>query len=650
MTSLICKVCGGKVSLIDDTHGICEYCDTKVTLPKIDDDKRVGMYNRGTHFRQSGDFDRAYSAYENIIAEDPTDAEAHWSLALCRYGIEYVKDPATGRHIPTCSRLDTTSILADIDYQAALEYAPNEEARDGYRAAAREIAAIQERFLAISQNEAPYDVFICFKAEEDWGERTRGSVVAQDIYGLLEKEGLRTFFSRITLEDKLGSEYEPYIYAALNSAKVMLVVTNDAAHLKARWVENEWKRYMAIMSRDPSKVLIPVCVDMAPGELPAEFGRFQAQDWSKIGAAQDLVRGVKKICGKLPTQTTVIQQAAHSVNVDNLLVAVQRAIEDEDYKQALKVTNQVLAEDPDNGKAHYYFLLASNEVSVLEALDEETDWSNDSKFKRAMQYATPETKELLEGFFVNRKNEKIYRSACFAAEENQQSRAAKLFASIPGYKDADERQARAIAVYEKQKIHAAATSQFDKEVGNKHDYLYRELLKRHPDLARRYNSLRITADKDDWTEGVGVHIMSLAILILCIIMPFDPTSGFSPIAAAVLASIVFHTRLDIDFGLIKSIAITFGFLVVLGLATVFLESIPVLQFLVIIALGSVFYLIDLFQRIRAGKVKSATKALQKLRMNEIEPKLGEIRRDLLSKYTEISDEGYAKHLVGQLKF
>ena len=46
------------------------------------------------------------------------------------------------------------------------------------------------------------------------------SVIAQDVYDALTEKGYRVFFSRITLEDKLGTEYEPYIFAALNSAKV----------------------------------------------------------------------------------------------------------------------------------------------------------------------------------------------------------------------------------------------------------------------------------------------------------------------------------------------------------------------------------------------------------------------------------------------
>ena len=40
----------------------------------------------------------------------------------------------------------------------------------------------------------------------------------------LVEKGYRVFFARITLEDVAGTEYEPYIFAALNSAKVMVVL------------------------------------------------------------------------------------------------------------------------------------------------------------------------------------------------------------------------------------------------------------------------------------------------------------------------------------------------------------------------------------------------------------------------------------------
>jgi hypothetical protein len=67
------------------------------------------------------EFDKALAAYESILDEDNSNAEAHWGVALCRYGIEYVEDPRTHERIPTCHRAQFSSILADADYLAALE-------------------------------------------------------------------------------------------------------------------------------------------------------------------------------------------------------------------------------------------------------------------------------------------------------------------------------------------------------------------------------------------------------------------------------------------------------------------------------------------------------------------------------------------------
>jgi hypothetical protein len=143
---------------------------------------------------------------------------------LCRYGIEYVEDPRTHERIPTCRRAQFEPILSDPDYLAALENAPDEYTKSLYEDEAKKISKIQKGILAISKKEKPYDVFICYKETTDGGSRTKDSTIAQDIYYQLTKEGYKVFFSRITLENKPGQEYEPYIFSALNSARVMLAV------------------------------------------------------------------------------------------------------------------------------------------------------------------------------------------------------------------------------------------------------------------------------------------------------------------------------------------------------------------------------------------------------------------------------------------
>ena len=77
--------------------------------------------------------------------------------------------------------------------------------------------------------------------------------MAQDLYYQLVQEGYKVFFSRITLEDKIGMAYEPYIFAALNSAKVMVVVGTKPEYFNAVWVKNEWSRFLKLIKSNKNK-------------------------------------------------------------------------------------------------------------------------------------------------------------------------------------------------------------------------------------------------------------------------------------------------------------------------------------------------------------------------------------------------------------
>ena len=264
MAVLKCKMCGGELSYEPDaTVCECEYCGSKQTLPKLNDDKKANLYDRANHFRRNNDFDKAMGIYEQILNEDNTDAEAYWSLVLCRYGIEYVEDPATHKRVPTVNRAQYTSIYADENYKAAIEHADAAQ-KVVYENEAKAIDEIQKGILEISNKEEPFDVFICYKETDAQGRRTQDSVLANDLYYQLTQEGFKVFFSRITLEDKLGTAYEPYIFAALNSSKVMVVLGTKPEFFNAVWVKNEWSRYLALISGGAKKMLIPAYRDMDP--------------------------------------------------------------------------------------------------------------------------------------------------------------------------------------------------------------------------------------------------------------------------------------------------------------------------------------------------------------------------------------------------
>lgn len=296
-----CKMCGGDIEVVEGSNiGKCLYCKSTMTLPSVDNEKLLNLYNRANNLRLSNEFDKAYGVYETILEIDENQLEAHWGLILCRYGVEYVDDPKTKKKMITCHRTKYESVLTDPDYKIIISKAYG-EALNIYKEEAKTISNIQKKALEISNNEEDYDIFICYKEGDKNGDRTPDSVIAQDIYNKLTDLNYKVFFARITLADKLGEEYEPYIFSALNSSKVMLVVGTNADNLNSVWVKNEWSRYLDLIKNKKKKVLIPVYSKMDAYELPEEFSMLQALCIDKVGSMQDLITAVGKIINKKST-------------------------------------------------------------------------------------------------------------------------------------------------------------------------------------------------------------------------------------------------------------------------------------------------------------------------------------------------------------
>ena len=403
-----CKMCGGDIDFIPGaTYGTCEYCGSTSTIPQAEDENKLNRYNRANHFRRQCEFDKAVAAYEKILEQDDTDAEAHWGAVISRFGIEYVEDPATHQRIPTCHRVQVASILTDEDYLAAVENAPDEESRRIYQEEAARIAEIQKGILAISANEKPYDVFICYKETDENGQRTRDSQWAQDVYYGLTEQGLKVFFSRITLEDKLGQQYEPYIFAALNSAKVMVVIGSRPEYFNAVWVKNEWSRYLSLMKHDHKRLLIPCYRDMDPYDLPEELSMLQSQDMSKIGFMQDLLRGIQKVMQQ-PTsapQVVRVETATAETNAPGVTSLLKRAalfLEDGDTASAREYYDRVLDIEPECAEAYMGKVCAETgcrKESDLGALNYCVDMRGD--WQKAVRFASAAQKQKYEGYMAS---------------------------------------------------------------------------------------------------------------------------------------------------------------------------------------------------------------------------------------------------------
>lgn len=460
-TILKCKMCGGDIEVNKDmTIGTCLFCGSTMTLPNIDTDKKARLFNRANQYRMNNEFDKAYDAYKTIIDEDGQEAEAYWGCVLSEYGIEYVDDPKTGRKMPTCHRTHIKSIKESANFQLACKYA-GAERLFMYQDEADIIDAISKKILSISVKEKPYDVFICYKESDDrTGERTQDSVIAENIYGELENKGIRTFFARISLEDKLGKDYEPFIFSALNSAKVMIVVSTRREYCNAVWIKNEWSRYLGFMEEDPEKVIIPVYHGMSPYELPDELACFQAQNFEKIGAVQDIVRGVQKLLGTGNThgvETDVLRSLVEDKKKSD--IKKEKAIKVIKYIAIiaiavtgciLLITYYVIPKSKYNTAQEKYeksdYIEAAKEFEKINDFSDSEDRIYDCYYQNGMQLlenkdydsAQKQFEDIIDYSDAKQQSMRcVYLKAMDYADEKQYNKALALLDEIPEYSETE---------------------------------------------------------------------------------------------------------------------------------------------------------------------------------------------------------------------
>ena len=418
---LKCKSCGFTLVVKPGEVVVkCEACGLVNTLPSMDTDQKILRCNRANDYRQNCEFDQAVQLFEDILKEDAREPEAYWGLVLCKYGVQYVDDPKDGHRVPTCNRIQSTPITADVDYQKALTYA--DASRLGvYRYQAKEIDEIQKKIIEISSHEKPYDVFICYKELDNLtGQRTQDSVLAQELYRELTDYHLRVFFARITLREKLGVEYEPYIYAALTSAPVMIHVTTSYNNSNAPWVKNEWSRYLSLKNSGLDKSFTVAYKGLNPDiALPKEFSGKQASDLSRVGAMQEIAEWASQVVKRYKEK----QGRGHE-DEEALKITLTRAFQylaAGNRNQAEEMFRACVASDKTCAEAYLGLVMTRrNYMNRRQLGTGMVSLTDDLNFNLAVQYADEDLRrelEAAEAQIQNRIREKREADARKAEEE-----------------------------------------------------------------------------------------------------------------------------------------------------------------------------------------------------------------------------------------
>lgn len=295
----LCKSCGGDLERIGNYYK-CNFCGNKWVIDISDDVHVVDRANAWAALRDC-DFEKAVELFENIIFKDPENHEAYWGRALARASIIYVTDLDERKRVPTCNNISESSFLESPDVKKAISLAPA-EISESYKKQASRIEEIRVEWLKKAKKEPAYDVFICFKdSDRERGiERTDDSYDAHELYNALTEAGFRVFFSRVSLRNKVAEHYEPYIYNAIKTAKVMVVFGERPEYFNAVWVKNEWIRFRNMIEHGdkPQNSLVIAYKGFDPSELPSALRLRQCLNAADMTFLPALISHIKRLVVK----------------------------------------------------------------------------------------------------------------------------------------------------------------------------------------------------------------------------------------------------------------------------------------------------------------------------------------------------------------
>lgn len=365
LNNYICSKCGcDLMTVVAENIYECTSCGSRQLISGGNTDESI-MCSQADEYRRRLDFHRAIRIYERVLAKNPYSAEASWGMVLSIYGITYAKDTASGRMVPTCNRIQTKSILENEHYLNAVRWA-DPEMKPVYQADADYIdRVVKEALRYASSEKAGYDIFISFKSEQG-NVSTEESYIAHDLYNALTDKGYRVFFSKVTLALEHGGEkYEPVIYNALSTSRIMFLFASSRENIEAPWVKNEWTRYLDITKNHPERNLF-ICYNN-DFEYPDELKMIHKRSYTEDDFIRKTVYSASHI---LPVRRSA-PGSTLSESLEHDFTKAVLALNDGKFKEAKEKLEEILDAAPKHSGCYWNMLLIENALrSERELLDQ----------------------------------------------------------------------------------------------------------------------------------------------------------------------------------------------------------------------------------------------------------------------------------------
>ncbi len=256
---------------------VCNSCGSRF---KKEEDAALGSkIDEASDLRNKLKFDEALELLEDLIEKYPDSDKLYFQRLLSRFGVTYVDENEEITPKPTLSRASDASITDTADYKKLMELSQGDTKQE-YVKIFDELEKLRIEIIKKAKKQKPFDVFICYKRTLPGTDYlTPDSETARKIYDKLTRDGYEVFFAQETLNGFAGEEYEPIIYNALISSKVMIVVSSsEVDYVSAPWVKNEWSRFISLIETEKNnqRALVPtVAKNVKLGDLPARLARLQ---------------------------------------------------------------------------------------------------------------------------------------------------------------------------------------------------------------------------------------------------------------------------------------------------------------------------------------------------------------------------------------
>ncbi len=392
MMVIQCKRCGGDLELLKTGEWVarCTNCGAQITIPDPRQEQMAALLQRADALRRNLEFEKAQMLYERMIDQQPDNAEAHWGFLLTSYGIVYEQQGSEKRWAPTIHLLRYDSIFKHRSWQQ-LQACARPETRPVYERDAQEIDRLMQKVMETLRRQEAFDVMIIC-AQDDTAVHH-----AQEIRELLQRSDIRVFFGLENLRASLDADREAHTFAALLSAKILLVVGTAQEQFQTPVLRSRWRQFQRLMKQDDQKRLITLYRDLEVTALPTELMLLQALDLGQVGALETLRENLLRLLNRSAEARKLTEKDRERIS--RLLIRAAFLREDGDFQRAAERCSQALEMDSTQAEAYMCRLLSRLHLHA----EAQLEWHamscyQDPDWPLALKFAAPEQKSRWQNY------------------------------------------------------------------------------------------------------------------------------------------------------------------------------------------------------------------------------------------------------------